>query len=378
MAEPDYEVAIVGGGVVGLAAAARLAPEVASLVLFERHEAFGQETSSRNSEVVHAGIYYECGSGKARFCVEGRRLLYDFCETHGVPYEKCGKTIVATEPDEVPALEALAERGKANGVEGLCMLSREEVLAREPHVRAVAGLYSAESGIVNAHGLMDAFARLAEAAGADLVCGAAVLGLESGAGGWVVRYRDSEEEGAITARTVVNAAGLGAQDVMRLAGLSPEAMGLTLHLCKGEYFSVQGQKRRYVNGLVYPLPRANLLSLGIHTVKGLGGECKLGPSAFYVDAIDYTVDAENRERFYDDVRPYLPFLAPEDLVPDMSGIRPKLAGPGEPARDFHIAHEVETGAAGFVNLAGIDSPGLTASPAIAARVAELVLEGLRA
>jgi len=174
----------------------------------------------------------------------------------------------------------------------------------------------------------------------------------------------------------VNAAGLHATKVMRMAGLDPDPMGLRLHLCKGEYFAVHGEKRRLVNMLVYPTPRAHLLSLGIHTVIGLGGEMKLGPSAFYVDTVDYGVDPGHREAFCADVRSYLPCIDPEDLSPDMSGIRPKLAGPGEAARDFHIAHEQDAGAPGFFNLVGIESPGLTASPAIGRLVEDMVCDHL--
>ena len=370
MAEADFDVAVIGGGVVGLAAAASLAKRSGSVVLFERHDEFGRETSSRNSEVVHAGIYYEAGSLKARLCVEGRRMLYELCDEDGVPHNKCGKVIVAVSGAEEAELERLRSVGAANGVEGLRMLDAAGVRELEPRVAAVAGLLSPESGIVSAHDLMDALARRAEARGADLLRGAEVLGLSSSLGAWEIGYRDSEEEGAVTARAVVNSAGLGATNVMAMAGLDAGAMGLAVHLCKGEYFAVGGAKRREIGRLVYPVPRENLLSLGVHTVLGLDGGFKLGPSAFYVDEIDYGVDEANLPAFYEDVKPYLPFLEPEDLTPDMSGIRPKLSGPGESARDFHIAHEPE--APGFFNLVGIDSPGLTAAPAIGEHVAGLV------
>jgi len=372
----DFEVLIIGGGVVGLAIAAQAAQKYAPVALLERHDSFGQETSSRNSEVVHGGMYYMTGSLKARLCVEGRREIYRLAEQHHIPYKKSGKIVVAVNDFEILSIEELKLHGEANGVEGLRMLTPEEMGKIEPNVFAQAALFSPETGIIDSHRLMDTFRRIARHAGAELVFSAAVTGLAPVPGGWEVRYFDAEGEGTVTARAVVNSAGLHAQDVMRMAGLNPDAMNLTLHLCKGEYFSVQGPKRKMVNGLVYPSPHADIVSLGIHTRVDLGGTLRLGPSAFYVDKIDYTVDPSHKSDFLDDVKPFLPFLEMEDLFPDMAGIRPKLAGPGEPTRDFHIAHEVEHGAPGFFNLVGIESPGLTASPAIAAHVLSLLSDYL--
>lgn len=371
----DFDVAVIGGGAVGLGIAAALTEKTASLVLFERHPDFGRETSSRNSEVIHAGIYYAAGSLKAKLCVEGARLLYRIFEANSLPHRRCGKIIVAVDAEEEGDLEKLRRCGEANGATGLRLLSAAEVREMEPRVKAVAGLYSPDTGIMNAHALMDYYAATASAAGADLLRGAAVEGLAPIKGGWEVRYRDSDGEGKVVARAVVNAAGLGAQAMMRLAGLDPDAMNLTLHPCKGEYFSVSGPKRKFINRLVYPTPLADLKSLGIHTVVSLDGGFKLGPSAFYVDEFDYSVDPANRREFLESARVYLPFLELEDLEPDMSGIRPKLSAEGKPARDFHIAHE--PAAPGFFNLAGIDSPGLTASRAIGLYVAGMVGEYLR-
>ena len=376
MPDMDFEVLIIGGGVVGLAIAAKTAQKYAPIALLERHDSFGQETSSRNSEVVHAGMYYKTGSLKARLCLEGRRELYQLAEQHHIPYKKSGKIVIALSEFESISIEELKLHGEANGVEGLRMLTPEETKKIEPNVSARAALFSPETGIIDSHRLMDIFRRIAKHSGADLVFGAAVSGLAPVSGGWEVRYFDAEGEGTVTARTVVNAAGLHAQDVMRMAGLKPDAMNLTLHLCKGEYFSVQGQKRKMVNGLVYPPPHADLVSLGIHTRVDLGGTLRLGPSAFYVDKIDYTVDPVHKSDFLSSVKPFLPFLEIDDLSPDMAGIRPKLAGPGEPARDFHIAHEAEHGAPGFFNLVGIESPGLTASPAIAGYILSLLSDYL--
>jgi L-2-hydroxyglutarate oxidase LhgO len=376
MPDMDFDIVIIGGGIVGLAIAAETAQRFRRVALLERHDGFGRETSSRNSEVIHGGIYYNTDSLKARLCVEGRRLIYAFAQEHGIPFKKSGKIIVAVNQDEVRSIEELKRRGEANGVENLTMLTAAEVRRREPNVRALAALLSPETGIVDSHRLMEAYCRVARNAGADIVFGANVEGLEQISRGWEVRYRDSAGVGSATTRAVVNSAGLGAQAVMRMAMLDPDRMNLRLHLCKGEYFSVIGAKRTMVKGLVYPSPRADLVSLGIHTRVDLGGSLRLGPSAFYVDEIDYSVDASNAAAFAKCVKPFLPFIEPEDLAPDMSGIRPKLAGPGQPPRDFHIAHEAANGTPGFFNLVGIESPGLTASPALARYLTAMIADYL--
>lgn len=364
----------MGAGVVGLAIAAALVRRVPHLdvVVLERHDGIGRETSSRNSEVVHAGLYYPPGSLKARLCVEGRRELYALAGRHGVPHRKTGKLIAAVAPEEIRSLEALARRAADNGVEGVRLIGAEDVRVREPAVRAAAALLSSETGIVDSHVWMALLAAMAAEGGAALVFGTEVVGLEARRGLWHVRYRDATGGGTVAARAVVNAAGLEAQSVMRAAGLSPAAMGLTGYLCKGEYFTVTGPGRGLVRGLVYPSPEADLVGLGIHTVVDLAGGLRLGPNALYVEAADYTVDPGHRDAFAEAVRPFLPFVASEHLEPAFAGIRAKLAAPGAPPRDFHIAHEHAAGAPGFFNLAGIESPGLTASPAIGRHVAELV------
>ena len=376
MADTDFDVIVIGGGVVGLAIAAELAPRVDSIALLERHLRFGEETSSRNSEVIHAGIYYPTGSLKARLCVEGQRSLYQLCASHNIPHRRCGKIIIAQNEAEISELETLCALGAANGVEGLKLLTAGEVRAMEPHVNARAGLYSPESGILNVHSLMDVFAGMAAHAGGELVPGAEVTGIDRAGNVWTVHYQDSAGAGKVTCRAVVNSAGLDSQKIMDMAGLDSEAMGLHRYLCKGDYFSVSGAKRKLLSHLIYPTPREHQLSLGIHSVIGLDGSFKLGPSAYYVDTIDYAVNVADRRAFFESVRSYLPFLKLDDLTPDMSGIRPKLAGPGEDARDFYIAHESTHGAEGFFNLAGMDSPALTASPAIGRCVADLVSDYL--
>lgn len=374
----DLDVAVIGAGVVGLAIAAEASSRWQRVAVLERHSGFGRETSSRNSEVLHSGLYYPTGSLKAELCVAGRRAIHALARNGEPPVRKVGKLIVARTADEVGSLEALLVQGRANGVEGLELIGPGAVRAIEPHVQAVAALRSPETGIVDSHRLMRAFECLARERGASIAYGAAVVGLARSARSWSIGYRDASGESTVSSRAVVNAAGLEAQHVMRLAGLDPEAMGLRRHLCKGEYFRVRGPRRAIVGRLVYPSPPADLVGLGIHTVVDLAGVLRLGPNAFYVDVVDYAVDPAHRDAFLQGARSFLPGLAAGDLTPDTAGIRPKLSGPGEAARDFYIAHEADRGARGFVNLAGIESPGLTASPAIARRVAELLMACLDA
>lgn len=374
----EFDVAVVGGGAVGLAVLERMAAAGLEAILLERHPAWGREVSSRNSEVVHGGMYYAPGSLKARLCVEGRRMLYRFCERHDVPHRRCGKVIVAVDTREEEALARIEATGGENGVEDLRFLSRAELEAIAPGVRAVAALHSPQTGVVSAHALMDALARAAQERGATLVLDAAVEALERTEDGWEVHFHNAGERISLTCRHCVNAAGLEAQNVMRMAGLSPEAADLRLYPCKGRYFSVQGSSRKRIDSLIYPAPEANLAGLGIHTVVDTGGGVKLGPDVEYVEAAaeyDYSVDETARAAFFASAGRYLPFLQLEDIHPDMAGVRPKLAGPGQPARDFHIADETPRGLPGFVNLAGIESPGLTACLAIAEYVEGIVAGG---
>lgn len=372
MIQPEFDMIIVGGGVIGLAILHRAVEHGLNAVLLERHETCGRGISSRNSEIVHSGIYYPPGSLKARLCVAGRRQLYDFARENDIPHTRCGKAVVAVSEWEERNLEEMADNGGANGVEGLRFLSMDELADFAPGARAVSALYSPETGVINAHLLMRALQRRAEEGGGTVVCGAEVVGVGRTFGGWEVDYVDEDGETSISAMGVVNAAGLGAQNIMRMAGLDPDAADLTLYPCKGSYFSVRGEARKHIRGLLYPTPRVNLQGLGIHTLIDFGGGVKLGPDAEYIpeaDEYDYSVRDELGDLFYASAYRYLPFLRREDITPDMSGVRPKLSGPGQPPRDFHIAHETMWGLEGFINLAGIESPGLTACLAIGDMVA---------
>lgn len=367
----DTGIAVIGAGVVGLAVAARLAPRHPDLVLVERNARHGQETSSRNSEVIHAGIYYDAGSLKARLCVEGNRLLYEMCAARGIPHRRCGKIISATDEGELPALEALRQRARANGVE-LERLSPGGARELEPNVRSAGALLSPNTGIVSAHDLMDALMHDVRQAGAVFQPRSEVVRVERQGGEYRLTVRTTDGEEAFTAERVVNAAGLAADTVAGRAGIDVQAAGYRQHYCKGSYFSVAPARAAGLVGrLVYPVP--GHVSLGVHAVLGLDGRLRFGPDAEYVDhATDYAVDPAKAVVFAQSARRLVPALAESDLAPDIAGIRAKLQGPCDGFRDFVIAEESGRGLPGLVNLVGIDSPGLTSAPAIARYVAGLV------
>lgn len=367
----DTPLTVVGAGVVGLAVAARLAPRHPELVVLERRDRHGTETSSRNSEVVHGGMYYPAGSAKARLCVRGRQLVYEACERFGVPHDRVGKLIVATREEEAAEIERLYSLGRANGVP-LERVTGTRCRELEPAVPAVAGLFSPQTGIVSAHGLMDALLAEARRHGAILQARAELVGIERRDRDYrlVVRTPDGTEE--LTSERVVNAAGLESDTVAALAGIDVAEARYRLHWWKGSYFSVSGAKARLVSRLVYPVPTR--VSLGVHAVVGLDGRLRFGPDAeLRADRrMDVTVDEQKRPAFAAAVRRLVPAIREEDLSPDIAGIRPKLQGPGEGFRDFVVAEESGRGLPGLVSLVGIDSPGLTSALAIAEEVGRLL------
>jgi L-2-hydroxyglutarate oxidase LhgO len=360
----DTPLAVVGAGVVGLAVAARLAPRNPELVVLERRERHGTEASSRNSEIVHAGMYYPTGSLKARLSVRGRALLYELCGRLSVPHRRTGKLIVAMQANEVPELERLLAVGHANGVE-LEMRTAEECRRLEPAVPAVAGLFSPATGIVSAHGLMDALLREARRGGAVLQPRAELVGIERRDRDYRLTVRTPGGVESFTSERVVNAAGLDSDTVAALAGVDVAAAGYRLHWWKGSYFSVSGRKARVLSRLVYPVP--NRVSLGVHAVVSLDGRLRFGPDAEHLAERrhDYAVDETRRAAFGAAVRRLVPAIDDSDLSPDIAGIRAKLQGPADGFRDFVIAEETARGLPGFVDLVGIDSPGLTSALAIA-------------
>ena len=367
----DTPLTVVGAGVVGLAVAARLAARFPETVVLERHERHGTETSSRNSEVIHAGLYYPTGSLKARLCVRGNGLLYELCRSRDVPHRRTTKLVVATARGEVPDLERLFDLSRANGAP-VSMLTAGECRRLEPAVPAVAGLLSPTTGIVGAHGLMDALLQEARRHGAILQPRAELAGIERRDRDYRLEIRTPDGVDSLTSERVVNAAGLDSDTVAGLAGIDVQAAGYRLHWWKGSYFAVSGAKARWVSRLVYPTPTH--VSLGIHAILGLDGRLRFGPDADHLPdrRPDYAVDEAKRTSFGAAVRRLLPQIGDDDLAPDVAGIRAKLQGPGDGFRDFVVAEEAARGRPGLVSLVGIDSPGLTSALAIAEEVERLL------
>ena len=376
MSVEQVDTVVIGAGVVGLAVARALALAGREVMLLEACETFGTATSARNSEVIHAGIYYPAGSLKARLCVQGRHMLYDYCAARGVAHRRCGKLIVACSDAQVQELRAIEGRARANGVDDLRWLSRAEALALEPQLDCQAALLSPSTGIVDSHGLMLSLLGELEHAGGLLAVNSEVkwLSAQSGQAQSAIRLgvKEAGSDGAeieLQARQVVNAAGLGAIALAyRTQGLAPQWLPpLPTRWAKGNYFTFSA--RAPFTHLVYPVVERDSASLGVHLTLDLGGQAKFGPDVQWQDSdTDFSVDASRADVFYDEVRRYWPGLPDGALQSGYAGIRPKLTGPGEPAADFVIQGPREHGVQGLVNLLGIESPGLTSCLAIGSSV----------
>ncbi len=370
------DITIIGAGVVGLAVAAQVADGRREVYILEKNDSFGQETSSRNSQLIHSGVFYPEGSLKAKTCVEGNASLYSLCQRHGIGCQRRGKLVVAVDNSEAEQLETLLQSGRENNVEGLRLLTPKEVEEMEPNVKAVAALFVPSAGVIDVYGLMGYFLAKARENGARIGYRSKVVAIDKLGSQYQVTVEDASGYVPFSTRVIVNCAGLNCDQVAELAGIDIVRAGYKLYYCKGEYFRVMGSKNKLVKRLIYPMPRPRGAGLGIHVTLDLEGKMLLGPSSQYVDEIDYSVDSQHKQLFYDSVVKYLPCIQLDDLEPEMAGIRPTLQGPEAGLTDFVIRDESDKGLPGFVNLIGIESPGLTSAPAIGRYVASMVDEAL--
>jgi L-2-hydroxyglutarate oxidase LhgO len=361
---------VIGAGVVGLAVARALALAGREVVVLEAADGIGTETSSRNSEVIHAGIYYPAGSLKAKLCVAGRQALYRYCGEHGVPHRRCGKLLVATDGEQIPKLAAIKAQADANGVTDLVALTAAEARRLEPELRCVAAYLSPSTGIIDSHAFMLALQGDAELGGTMIAFRSPVAGGRVDDDGIALDVAGATPL-RVLARSVVNCGGLHAQRLAAALAGFPATHVPPTHYAKGNYYSLSGKPP--FSRLVYPMP--NAAGLGVHITLDLAGQARFGPDVEWVDRIDYDVDPRRAADFYGAIREYWPALKDGQLAPAYSGIRPKLAGPGAPAADFVISGPREHGVRGLVNLFGIESPGLTAALAIGDHVRGLLARG---
>jgi L-2-hydroxyglutarate oxidase LhgO len=369
----DAEVTIIGAGVVGLAIAEKISEEYSNVFLIEKHPTFGQETSSRNSEVIHAGIYYTKDSLKARLCLEGKRLLYEYCKKYDIPHKKCGKLIVATSGEEISVIEGIRQTAIKNGVDDLEVLDQEQIAALEPNIFALKALFSPSTGIIDSHSLMKQYETNTINNCGQVVYGSEVTGIKRINNGYEITLLDTaENEYTFTSGIVINSAGLTSDKVSEMIGIEDDS--LKIHFCKGEYFRVKPPKNRLISRLIYPVPHHNMEGIGIHVTIDMGGGVKLGPDVKYLESnvYDYKLTASKQEEFYNSAKKFLPFLEYEDIAAEMAGIRPKIQKPGEPLRDYYIMEEGKRGFPGFISLIGMESPALTSSIAIAKYVYSLI------
>jgi L-2-hydroxyglutarate oxidase LhgO len=362
------ECAVIGAGVIGLAVARALAAQGREVLILEAENAFGTGISARNSEVIHAGIYYPAGSLKARFCVAGRALLYDYCGERGIVHRRCGKLIVAANEAQREQLARIAAAAAANGVDDLRRLTRDEARKLEPALECTAALLSPSTGIIDSHGLMLSLLGDAERDGATLAVNSPVTGGEIVDGGIVLEVGSNGTSMQLKAGCVVNCAGLGAQGLARGLRKLPVETVPPLHYAKGNYYALAG--RAPFSHLIYPVPEA--AGLGVHLTLDLGGQARFGPDVEWIDEIDYRVDPKRADAFYAEVRRYWPQLPDAALLPAYAGIRPKPHVPGGAACDFLISGPAEHRVPGLVNLYGIESPGLTSCLALAGHIAGVV------
>lgn len=359
---------VIGAGVVGLACARALASRGIETIVVERHSGFGQETSSRNSEVLHAGLYYPPDTLKARFCVAGNRRLHDYCAERGIGHRRCGKLVVATHPSQLPYLEKLRKQAERNGVKDTAMLTASEAKGQEPELQCVAALHSPSTGILDSHALMLSLLGDAEAGGAVFCPNSEVESIDPDPNGLRLTLRSGGVTIQLDSRLVINAAGLSAVALAKVTRGYPSPLIPEAHFAKGNYYTLTG--RAPFSRLIYPVPEDG--GLGVHLTLDLGGQSRFGPDVEWVDAPDYAVDPRRADGFYAEARKYWPRLPDNSLRPAYCGIRPKIGGPGTPVADFLIQGPDSHGIAGLVSLFGIESPGLTSCLPIAEHACGLI------
>lgn len=370
----DINIIIIGAGVVGLAIAAELSKKSKNIVVLERHESFGKDQSSRNSEVIHAGMYYPSNSLKAKLCVEGNQMIYNWCNRYKVGYENYEKIIVATSPDETDKLYNIYVQGTLNGLKSIELISKPLINKLEPNIHGVEGILSKSTGILNSHEFMQSLESFALNNHVIISYNSEVVGIQKITGGYEILFSNNSEIFKVTSEIVVNCAGLYADKIAQLLGIDIVQNDYQISFARGHYFKLSSNYRNFTNRLIYPVPEKNLTGIGIHITKDLNGYMKLGPDVEYLryNTEDYKIPKSRLEMFYKSAKKYIPSLKKTDLSPDQAGIRAKLQKKGDSFRDFIIQNEDSLGYNGFINLLGIESPGLTSSLAIAKYVEKII------
>ena len=364
-------ITIIGAGVCGLATSFILSQKYKDILVVEQHDSFGRETSSRNSEVIHAGIYYPKNSLKAKLCIEGKQMLYDLCQTHSIPHQKLGKILVVCDAQEEKTVENIQRNAFENGVKNLRFLEKGEITALEPNIQAQKALLCPDTGIIDSHKLMHFLSEKSKRNSVDFAYNIKVVDIIKKDSGYEVTVKEpSGEPFSFETNIIINAGGFYADQIASMAGINIKENKYKIHYSKGQYFRISNPKKFNIKHLIYPPPSS--ADLGIHITPDLAGGLRLGPDAAFVDCVDYNVDEQDKKKFVTSVSRFLKNLSADDLAPDTCGIRAKLQSPTDNFRDFVITNEKDNGLEGFINLLGIESPGLTACLAIAEMVKNLL------